>query len=333
MDFQAAASGAFTLNVTVPASAVGKIIGKAGSTIRDLQDRFSVKVNVPKVAPGSTSAVEVKVSGDDKSNVSAAVSEISSLAAASQAPRAPRTAERPERTPFVKSSVTVPQTAVGRIIGRGGETIRDLQASTGCRINVPSPDAADPSKVVVAVSGPTKGAVDDAVEQINSLVASAAAPRAPRPDRSDRDASAAPAAYTNTVDIESESVGRVIGKGGMIIRGLQEKYSCSIKVPKGATGPFTTVTVGGADEASVQAAIDDIVAKATAEREVLACWGCTSFVVTCAPVRNANAVLCGRVFPTRIEHSLSTPAPCPAKPVSSPVKRKRSGRLCESAHP
>ncbi len=257
---QAAATGAFTQTVTIPATAVGKVIGKAGSTIRDLQDRFDCKVNVPKVAPGSTAAVEVKVSGGDKSNIQAAIVEIQALAAASAQVRAPRAEGRPERAErpsFIKGSVPVPQSAVGRVIGRGGETIRDLQASSGCRINVPSsPDSSD-GKVLVQVSGPSKDAVDDVIARITALTV-APAPGGARGAGRDREVSAAAApATTGTVEIDSAVVGRVIGKGGLVIRGLQDKYSVQIKVPKSAS-ETVVVTVGGGDDASVQAAIDEI---------------------------------------------------------------------------
>jgi len=247
-------------SVSIPAAAVGKVIGRGGATIRSLEEKYSSKVTVPKVAPGTTGSVLVSVSGDNKNAVAAAIAEIGSLAAASDAPRAPREA-RPERAATVKDTVTVPQANVGRIIGKGGQTIKDLQYSTGCRINVPSPDAADPSHVHVSVSGPSREAVDDAIHKINALVASAAssgggmgAPRTP-----------VSYAHTAHVDIPAGSVGKVIGRAGATIQDLQSRFDVSIKVPKSSGGEFVTVAVGGADEGAVAdavAAINQLVAPA-----------------------------------------------------------------------
>ena len=43
----------------------------------------------------------------------------------------------------INDSITVPSEAVGMIIGKGGETIKDMQNTTGCKINVSQPAGQD----------------------------------------------------------------------------------------------------------------------------------------------------------------------------------------------
>lgn len=207
----------FTLSVTVSSAAVGKVIGKAGSTIRALQERYKVQVPNLKSAPGSTADVVVTVKGENKDNVTAAIKEITDLA------------------PLVKATVTIPRTAVGKVIGRAGATIRELQEATNCRINVPSGSGDAP--VVVTVSGLSKGATDDAVMQITALVAAVKA--------------------SDEVTIARSLVGKVIGRDGSTIRKIQDRYSVCLFIPKSGTDTVT-ITVSGASADSVASAIKKI---------------------------------------------------------------------------
>jgi len=54
----------------------------------------------------------------------------------------------------------------GRIIGRGGETIREIQARTGARVQL------DRQAGTVSISGSDQRSVDEAARQVNELVAS-----------------------------------------------------------------------------------------------------------------------------------------------------------------
>ncbi len=65
-------------------------------------------------------------------------------------------------------TIPCPQTIVGRIIGRGGETIRSLQAASGAHILVDQnfPDGVDRQ---VSVTGKAEG-VDRAIKMIQELM-------------------------------------------------------------------------------------------------------------------------------------------------------------------
>lgn len=142
-----------SLQMMVPDRTVGLIIGRGGETIRDLQDRSGCHVNIvgenksingmrPVNLIGSPSAQQyardliLEIVESDQKGIS-----IKDLHR-----------EREEPHGKVNDSIVVPGEAVGMIIGKGecsgqrhvdkvdpcagGESIRDMQNQTGCKINV-----------------------------------------------------------------------------------------------------------------------------------------------------------------------------------------------------
>jgi far upstream element-binding protein len=67
-------------------------------------------------------------------------------------------------------TVTVPSHRVGLVIGRGGETIRDLEQRSGAKIKVlPEKSGDHPSERTVAISG-NKGATEKAKMMVEDIV-------------------------------------------------------------------------------------------------------------------------------------------------------------------
>ena len=89
---------------------VGKLIGKAGETIRHLQNSTGTRVQIDHHAPGEKKTVTI--TGSSAEAVTAAKQQVESL-----------TSDEPSAGEQQKS-MECPQGIVGRIIGRGGETIR-----------------------------------------------------------------------------------------------------------------------------------------------------------------------------------------------------------------
>ncbi|KAK7885366.1 hypothetical protein LTR67_010544 [Exophiala xenobiotica] len=126
-----------SLQLMVPDRTVGLIIGRGGETIRDLQDRSGCHVNIlgenksinglrPVNLIGSASAQQyardlvMEIVESDQKGIS-----IKDLHR-----------EREEPQGKISETIYVPGEAVGMIIGKGGESIRDMQNQTGCKINV-----------------------------------------------------------------------------------------------------------------------------------------------------------------------------------------------------
>ena len=74
----------------------------------------------------------------------------------------------------INDSIFVPSEAVGMIIGKGGETIKDMQNTTGCKINVsPSSGPGETEREIGLVGSKdsiekAKRAIEDKVEAVVS---------------------------------------------------------------------------------------------------------------------------------------------------------------------
>lgn len=167
-----AGEGETNRQVLVPDKTVGLIIGRGGETIRDIQDRSGCHINIV---------------GENKSiNGRRPVNLIGSLEAANKAEaliweivesdtrdgqdggqnarRGPDPyAQQPPRgggggggfDDKGNESIFVPSEAVGMIIGKGGESIKEMQNSTGCKINVNQPGNPDVERKIDLVGSRT----------------------------------------------------------------------------------------------------------------------------------------------------------------------------------
>lgn len=137
--------GEDTSQIMVPNRTVGLIIGRGGETIRDLQERSTCHVNIVGEEKSVNGLRPVNLIGTPQAAAMAkdlimeiVESDTKSLAAKSGDPR-----DRNGPPAFgggdgekINDRISVPSEAVGMIIGKGGETIKDMQSTTGCKINV-----------------------------------------------------------------------------------------------------------------------------------------------------------------------------------------------------
>lgn len=152
--------GENSIQILVPDRTVGLIIGRGGETIRDLQDRSGCHVNIvgenksiqgmrPVNLIGSAHAAQMA-----KDLIMEIVESDTRQGGAGGAAGAAGTAM--PKTNFdsyqqsssagsdkINENIRVPSDAVGMIIGKGGETIKDMQNHTGCKINVTQPSHPD----------------------------------------------------------------------------------------------------------------------------------------------------------------------------------------------
>ncbi|KAG6005480.1 hypothetical protein E4U43_000585 [Claviceps pusilla] len=144
------------MQIMVPDRTVGLIIGRGGETIRDLQERSGCHINIVGESKSVNGLRPVNLIGTVESAARAKdfIMEIvdsdtrgdgAAAVVVKKSAGAPSRAEPPFRDmggssgggpDKINDSIYVPSDAVGMIIGKGGETIRDMQNSTGCKINV-----------------------------------------------------------------------------------------------------------------------------------------------------------------------------------------------------
>ena len=118
------------------------------------------------------------------------------------------------------TQMMVPNRTVGLIIGRGGETIRDLQDRSGCHVNIVSEDkAVQGLRPVNLVGTPQQAAIAkelilEIVESDSKAQAQAQSMSGGRPMMTSTGRSDAVGERINdSISVPSEAVGMIIGKG------------------------------------------------------------------------------------------------------------------------
>lgn len=168
------------LQIMVPDRTVGLIIGRGGETIRDLQERSGCHVNIVGESKSMNGLRPVNLIGPyaaaakAKEMIMEIVDSDSRNGQANGPPQA-RSNPRDNAHDKTQDAIYVPNEAVGMIIGKGGETIREMQNTTGCKINVsqqPQPGQAEREIELVGsrdAINRAKRAIEDKVEAVVSL--------------------------------------------------------------------------------------------------------------------------------------------------------------------
>ncbi|GER56120.1 KH domain-containing protein [Striga asiatica] len=125
--------------IEVPNGRVGVIIGKGGETIKYLQTQSGAKIQVTRDVDADpnapTRAVEITGTQDQIAKAEKLINDILSEADTGGSGMISRRlgGQSAGADPFV---MMVPNNKVGLVIGKGGETIKNMQARTGARIQV-----------------------------------------------------------------------------------------------------------------------------------------------------------------------------------------------------
>lgn len=134
---------------------------------------------------------------------------------------------------------------VGRVIGKGGEMIRDLQARSACRIDVDQ--NVPPGQPRVITYRGTRKTVDFAKHLVSLLCAE---------NVSETDLPLGEAKREFLV-VPAQSVGKIIGRGGEMIRELQSRSQAKIQVDhsgnSGLDHSEKQVTITGTDQSVTKA--------------------------------------------------------------------------------
>jgi far upstream element-binding protein len=145
--------GEDSMQIMVPDRTVGLIIGRGGETIRDLQERSGCHVNIVGEQKSVNGLRPVNLIGSREAATRAkdlimeiVESDSKSVANKDRGPvqrdagrdsgHGPSYGASGAGGDKASDSIFVPSEAVGMIIGKGGETIKDIQSTTGCKINV-----------------------------------------------------------------------------------------------------------------------------------------------------------------------------------------------------
>ncbi|KAF2190837.1 hypothetical protein K469DRAFT_558950 [Zopfia rhizophila CBS 207.26] len=166
--------GEQTLQIMVPDRTVGLIIGRGGETIRDLQERSGCHVNIVGENKSVNGLRPVNLIGSPQAAARAKELILEIVDSDTKTMGNGQDNNNNRRDNFdpyggnaankINDSIMVPSDAVGMIIGKGGETIKDMQSTTGCKINVSQASGADIEREIGLVG--TQQAIEDAKKAI-----------------------------------------------------------------------------------------------------------------------------------------------------------------------
>lgn len=160
--------------IMVPGSKVGLVIGKGGETIKMLQEKTGAKMVIIQDGPGQELEKPLRISGEP-AKVDHAKQLVFDLILDKDAFNSN---SRPNFNPGngappggEQAEVFVPKTAVGVVIGKGGEMIKKIQGETGCKLQFIQGKGDGPGDRRCIISG-TKQQVEDAKRTIEDLIES-----------------------------------------------------------------------------------------------------------------------------------------------------------------
>eukprot|EP00898_Chlorokybus_atmophyticus_P004598 jgi/Chlat1/5139/Chrsp33S05137 len=169
-------------HIMIPNAKVGLVIGKGGETIKYLQNQSGARIQVQRDAESDPSATDrqIELTGtyDQIDRAERLIREVIDGAAMGLSPGAPRAPMQQagqgqgQGQGQEQVQIKVPNSKVGLIIGKAGETIKNLQNRSGARIQVQSDRETEPGATerVVTLIGP-KYATDIAEQLVREVCA------------------------------------------------------------------------------------------------------------------------------------------------------------------
>lgn len=233
-----------TYPLWVPQERVGAVIGGHGAVIRSLQERSGATIQVHNDTVQSDHKL-FTISGTHAQCDAAKrlINEIvekprqnhpSSHSAHVSTDRTPFSPgnEQSARSGEVWKTVYVPTSCVGLVIGRSGETIRNLQDRTGADIKVTPDEEANPESDTrsILISG-----TEEAISSAHQLISEIVEARTRRPPHAGSQMGGGVNGQpfvVETLTIPNGKVGLIIGKRGAAIRELQRRSGAKIQVTK-----------------------------------------------------------------------------------------------------
>ena len=214
--------------ITIDSSLVGLIIGRQGENLRRVEGETGTRVQF-MTGPEATGPHRLcKISGPRpaREHAKAEINRIIEDNAAQKGPNAVQDHSKAGQQPALRSGedntqIMVPNRTVGLIIGRGGETIRDLQERSGCHVNIVGEEKSVNGLRPVNLIGTPEAArvakdlIMEIVESDNKTMAAGGVPMGnPGALQNLKGAGDSPADKINdSIVVPSEAVGMIIGKG------------------------------------------------------------------------------------------------------------------------
>lgn len=206
-----------------PSEAKAEAEAEADCPSADAAAPASAPAAITVNADGATVAVTPGTAADAAPEGVPAPGSVAVPVTATAAPAATATAIAtvPHAEAEIEEKASISPLYVGRVIGKGGEMVRDLQARSGCRIDL---DQTGPDKIITYRG--TRAKIDFAKGLVAILC---------QPDGKPEDLPLGEA-QRKIIFVPATVIGKIIGRGGEMIRALQNQSTAKIQVDHSGAG-------------------------------------------------------------------------------------------------
>ncbi|CAO3591491.1 unnamed protein product [Absidia cylindrospora] len=222
-------------NIKVPNRMVGIIIGRGGDNLKKVERYSGARIQIDQDSGGSERDITLTGEEDQIQMARDMIQQMVRDANDSSSHGGSGGVGGGDNDTHVK--LDVPSNKVGLVIGRGGDTIRDLEERSGAKIKVLTENPGDRSSVrTVSIVG-DKHATEKAKSLVEDIINNDQ--NQGYHDHRSHDGGGGGGGYgrpdggaVDTVRIPKEFVGLIIGRGGETVRALQEESGARIVVDK-----------------------------------------------------------------------------------------------------
>ncbi|KAJ6223338.1 hypothetical protein RDWZM_001883 [Blomia tropicalis] len=225
-------NGEKTLDFMIPGNKVGFVIGKGGEMIRTLQDKAGVRMVFNQDSNEPTAHEKpLRISGPpDKVDYAKQLVVDLLTEKDMEASNRQRNNNSGARMPTnnlneygSSSRITffeypVSPTMIGLVIGKGGETIRKIQADSGCKVQFDTTKLDAQGNKICQFTG-TQEAVSKALELVKEIIETVTG-------------GSQGSVEEIRLIVPTSRTGTVIGRGGETIRALKQQSGCNIELDK-----------------------------------------------------------------------------------------------------
>lgn len=266
--------GNVTLRLLLPSRDIGAIIGRKGATINSIREESEAKIKISSSEnEGGSFYREVVLSGTICQVYTACYLVAKRLEGESQ--------EGAEDNEEVRLEVLFPNSITGAVIGRSGETIKQLRAKTNTQILISHDVLFGSTDRSICVTG-TPADIKECVKYLAAILfenpakgnnipfrvttphpihirnrmiplpPSQGPPRRPGPGGLSNNfvkGNPVSAAASDTMAVQKEYIGCVIGKNGIKIRQIRDLSQAQIRISSPGDDPNRTISITGTPDA------------------------------------------------------------------------------------
>lgn len=224
--------------VTMPRNIMGRVIGKAGSSINKIREESGARIDAED---RTDDQCDFRLQGkpEEVAKAKALIQEVAEKALAERAAGAPGPGGRDDLGEGPCETMEFPITVMGGIIGAKGSKIMDVRSRSGAKVAV---DKSDDGKLcIVKMTG-----TEEEIEKAKALVKEYAEQDPSNPHALANGADSQEAARHETAEFPATVTGRIIGSRGAAIAEVRAQSGARISVEKGIE--VCTVHIAGTDE-------------------------------------------------------------------------------------